>query len=363
MLKTSSHYVVILLELAQKLGMNIDALRSDVGLITLQPAAKDPLLSNEKLGNESLGNERLCYEKLDNQWLDNKGLANLIKAMWRHSGDETLGIDPQSCRMGTWALACDYMVAAETLGELYRRGEKIYSFVPPESMGINFSVDDTKATVEVLGYIGNRDPHHFLMEFLTIVWHRFACWAIDETIPLNQAFFTYPAPDHYRFYQELFQCPVAFDQPVCGYSFSKKYLNSAVCRNREELAAWLRDSPADLLYIPGRDSSITHYIRKQLARELREQMRYPAFDDVCNGLHMSTQVVRRRLEEEGASYQKIKDAVRLELVKELLLNPDLSILDIAERSGFTEAASLTRAFKKWTGITPVQYRNKKLKKH
>ena len=77
---------------------------------------------------------------------------------------------------------------------------------------------------------------------------------------------------------------------------------------------------------------------------------------------MSPQVVRRRLAEEGTSYQKIKDGVRADLVKELLVKPDIAIADIAERAGFTEPAALSRAFKKWIGITPVQYREQKINK-
>ena len=335
-LNTSSHYVTTLLELAATLGMNSDALKKDAGLASLPPAVKEPCL--------------------DNTWLDSNNLANLIKAMWRQSRDETMGIDPQPSRMGTWALACDYMMAAETLGELYRRGEKIYRFVSPASRGIHFSVDKPNATVEVLGYVGERDPYHFLSEFLTVTWHRFACWAIDETIALNQAFFSYSAPGHWRFYPELFQCPVAFDQLSCGYSFNKKYLSRPICRNRQELTIWLHNSPADLLYIPGRNSSITHMIKKQLVRDLREHRQYPAFDDVCRNLHMSTSVVRRKLKEEGSSYQRLKDMVRLELIKELLSNPDISISDVTMRSGFSETASMVRTFKKLEGITPAQYR-------
>ena len=76
---------------------------------------------------------------------------------------------------------------------------------------------------------------------------------------------------------------------------------------------------------------------------------------------MSPQVVRRRLAEEGTSYQKLKDAVRSALVTELLSKPELPIADIAERAGFTEPAALSRAFRKWTGLTPAQYREQKLK--
>jgi len=333
MKKTNSHYVKTLVNLGRNMGLDSNDLLTQIGMTQHQLDDK-------------------------NFWVDNQPFADLVKILWQESQDECLGITSQPTPMGTWALACDYMLSAETLGDLYRRGQHIYTFLNTP-LGITFSTSETDATVKIFGHQGEIDPHHFFSEFLTIVWHRFACWAIDETIPLKEAFFSYSAPEHSWFYDELFQCTIIFDQDSCGFSFNKKMLTTPLCRTREELALWLKDSPADLLYIPGRDSTITSHIKKTLAHDLREQMQFPAFDDICKNLYMSSQVVRRRLDEEGTSYQKIKDIVRLELIKELLTNPDISIADITERAGFSEIASLSRAFKKWTGKTPVQYRRDK----
>jgi len=335
MARTSTHYLATLADRARAFGLDIDALLAEAGIAPQLAQSTD-------------------------QWLDNDLLTGLLKILWRETDDEAIGIDPGTLRMGTWALACDYMLPAENLGELYRRGQRIYSYLPPDSMGVTFHSGEDSATVQVDCYEGERDPRHFLVEFLCVVWHRFPCWAIDEYIPVQQAYFRYPEPEHSWLYEELLQCAVSFEQPFNGFSFSRKYLSRPIRRSKKELEAWLRNSPADLLYLPGRDTSVNAYIRKLLIGQLRLQMRFPAFDQVCEALHMSPQVVRRRLAEEGTSYQKIKDAVRRAVVQELLATPDVPIADIAERAGFTEPAALSRAFKKWTGMTPAQYREKAL---
>ncbi len=338
MAQSSTHYVVVLARQARKFGLDINGLLTEAGISPDLTEAGD-------------------------QWLDNNLLTALVKILWRETSDETIGIDSSPMRMGTWALACDYMLAAENLGELYLRGEHIYNYLPPDSMGMVFSTQGDSVTVEINCYEGERDPDHFLVEFLSVVWHRFPCWAIDEYIPVQQAFFRYPEPRHSWLYEELLQCDVVFEQPFNGFTFSRKYLARPIRRSKKELDAWLRDSPADLLYLPGRDATVNAHIRQELMRELQEHMRFHAFDNICESLHMSTQVVRRRLAEEGTSYQKIKDGVRSDLVKELLAKPDVAISDIAERAGFTEPAALSRAFKKWTGLTPAQYREQKINKN
>lgn len=335
MAQTSTHYVVTLGRLAGQAGLDYEALLVEAGIA--------PALSRDS-----------------GQWLDNDKLTTLLKLLWRETGDESLGVDPDCMPMGTWALACDYMLAAENLGELYRRGGRIYSYLPPARMGVDLSTAADSANIEFSCYEGPRDPDHFLVEFLSVVWHRFACWTIDEYIPVQLASFRHAEPAHSWMYEELLQCPVSFGQASNGFSFSKKFLARPIRRTGSELEAWLRNSPADLLYLPGRDTSVATHIRRQLAQSLQELKRFPAFDKICESLHMSPQVVRRRLAEEGSSYQKLKDAVRSALVMELLSRPEIPIADIAERAGFTEPAALSRAFRKWTGLTPAQYREKKI---
>ena len=332
---TSSHYVVALVRHARRLGLDIDRM--------LVEAHIAPELAEDR-----------------SQWIDNNRLTALMKILWRETNDETIGIEPEPMRMGSWALCCDYMLAAENLGDLYRRGQRIYSYIPPASVGMDFSLQEETATVKIGCYTGNRDPDRYLVELMSVVWHRFPCWVIDEYIPIKQAFFAYPEPAHGGFYEELLQCDVVFDQSFTGFTFSRKYLSRPIRRSKKELETWLRDSPADLLYLPGRNATVNAHIRRELLRELQEHMRFPAFDNICEQLHMSSQVVRRRLTEEGTSYQRIKDTVRYDLSRELLAKPDLAIADIAQRTGFTEPAAFSRAFKKWAGVTPAQYREQKI---
>jgi len=330
--KTTTHYVATLARLAANQGLDVQAVFEEAGI---EPPVAE----------------------ITDEWVDNRYLTALVKILWRETGDETLGIDTQPMRMGSWALVCDYMLAAENLGDLYRRGQRICSYIPPDTMGINFSVGEQSAAVEIDCYRGERDPDHFLVEFLAVVWHRFPCWAIDEYIPVQKAYFRHREPAHAWFYDELLQCDVNFGASGDGFAFNRNFLARPVRRSKTELEAWLRNSPADLLYLPGRDTSIKAHIRRELEKQLQDSMRFPAFEAICATLHMSPQVVRRRLAEEGTSYQKLKDAVRCELVVELLASPELAIADIAQRAGFTEPAALSRAFKKWTGLTPAQYRD------
>jgi len=73
-------------------------------------------------------------------------------------------------------------------------------------------------------------------------------------------------------------------------------------------------------------------------------------------LAMSPQTLRRHLQQEGESFQAIKDHWRRDLAINLLAESSLPIAEIARRTGFSEPSALHRAFKKWTGLAPGAYR-------
>jgi AraC-like DNA-binding protein len=327
----NNHYFITLFNVADKMGLDLDNLANDLGV------------KRASLDEESL-------------WVNDDRLAQLFNILWRESGDECMGLTIEPCAIGTSAFIFEHMLSADTLGELYRRGQKACSLIPSAN-GIKYQVDKENASIHIReGYVGAKDPQRFLIEFITVVWHRFACWATDYYIPLNNVYFAYAQPDHLFCYDGLFQCPVNFEQKVTGFSFDKKLVSKPIVRTKEQLANWLLYSPADLLSMPGLDGTIGKKVKVFLASQLRTNRRLPSFAVTCKKLHITTHKAQRRLSEEGSSYQKIKDAVRFEIIKEMLDNPDYSISQVSERSGFTEVASFARAVKKSTGMTPAQYR-------
>jgi len=81
---------------------------------------------------------------------------------------------------------------------------------------------------------------------------------------------------------------------------------------------------------------------------------------VSQSLAMTPQTLRRRLRDEGQGYQTIKDDLRRDVAIEYLGQPELTLLDIANRLGFSEASTFHRAFKGWTGLAPGAYRQTRL---
>lgn len=75
-------------------------------------------------------------------------------------------------------------------------------------------------------------------------------------------------------------------------------------------------------------------------------------------LNMSSRSLHRQLQEEGASLQNLKDEVRREKAKDLLLRTTKPIKQIAQASGFRNEKSFIRAFRQWTGTSPGAFKSR-----
>ncbi|HLN25659.1 MAG TPA: AraC family transcriptional regulator, partial [Patescibacteria group bacterium] len=102
----------------------------------------------------------------------------------------------------------------------------------------------------------------------------------------------------------------------------------------------------------------SHSIGARLRRHLRplSPEDWPSFEVMAVELGQSPSTLRRRLEAEGQSYQLIKDHLRRDMAINALSETGKSVMEIAADLGFAEPSAFHRAFKKWTGAKPGEYR-------
>jgi len=77
---------------------------------------------------------------------------------------------------------------------------------------------------------------------------------------------------------------------------------------------------------------------------------------VATRLGMSRRSLTRHLEHEHTSYSELLNEVRRELALQLLRRDDLDVQEIAARLGYSLTAAFSRAFRRWEGMSPMQYR-------
>lgn len=81
-------------------------------------------------------------------------------------------------------------------------------------------------------------------------------------------------------------------------------------------------------------------------------------ENLAEALDMPVRTLQLRLEHQGLNYRSVLDKVRLGLAQNYLKDPDLPMIKIAEFLGYSEQSPFQKAFKRWTGKTPGEYRKR-----
>jgi AraC-like DNA-binding protein len=286
--------------------------------------------------------------------------SRLCLALIQELGDESGGVMPDvRTPVGTTRLIAISMINSSTLAGAMRRGVE-FNRVCRVRQGaevvneLNVVNDGKDAVLTYLFQDDGPDVQHSVLCNLAM-WMRFCGWLIGQHIDVISAGCAGPQPEFTAGIRHFFPCPVAYEQPVNSVTFSARHLDAELMRNEVDLNEFLKLAPYYMVIEPQASTlSITHRIREILGDDFRQEM--PSFEELTALLNMSARTLRRRLEKEGTSYQRIKDNARRDVAISMLSRERLTVSEVAEYVGFSDPSAFHRSFKKWTGQSPGSYR-------
>ncbi len=291
-----------------------------------------------------------------NGWVHVDQWVSLAQRSWRLLDDEYWGLSGTRCKPGFFALMVRYVQHCETVESLLREICRFYN-TTREDLVLSVSEEGDRLAFAIELSDDRFDTEHYLLEFMLVVMHRLICWITDTRVRVDYADFAYPEPAHSQLYNQIFHCQHRFDQPRSAFVFNRRYLSRPLVRSSEEIKVFLKNAPVDLMTRPGSDNSTSTRIKGILLESHRRGSGFLDLGSIAEQLNISPQTLRRKLRREDKSYQQIKDNLRRDIAIDKLVREELTVADIAGQLGFAEAASFTRAFKHWTGVSPAEYRS------
>ena len=168
------------------------------------------------------------------------------------------------------------------------------------------------------------------------------------------AYFEHAAPGYRAEYTRIFAGRERFEHDFTGIEFDRELPDRTELPASGELYGVLESLAERKLSRVTRDGGHAELLRDYLVSNAVTER--PQMDAVARSLGISVRSLRRRLDEEGASYIALLNEARATLAKRMLDDPHRSIYETAYAMGFSDASAFHRAFKRWTGMTPTQYR-------
>lgn len=186
------------------------------------------------------------------------------------------------------------------------------------------------------------------------MWHHFICWLLGTRLELKSVTFTARSPVDQELYRTLFQSDVKFSQSENALVFPARFLELPLVQTETSLRDFLHTAPYQLLVTVGDDQTLKSQVVALFGKDFSREL--PGAEEVAASLNMSVSTLRRRLQDEATSFQRIKDECRKEAAVTYMNSPQLTINEVARLMGFDEPSAFFRSFKKWTGMTPGDYR-------
>lgn len=298
---------------------------------------------------------------LDPAWLDDPEARYPLSAttrLWHlaveASGDPAIGLRASRFVSPSHFHALGYgLMASDNLREVFERIERYHQVVG-----------------DALNPVLQRDPERYAMRLLardqaTVL----AAEAIDafaaiylrtcrnrlgrHYAPLGVCL-TRPEPLDPGPWQRLFRAPITFGAAENRLEFALADFESHL-DDTTTLPAQPTETVLEATL--GMQQPLTWERRVRTTIELSLHLGLPSADDIARLLNVSLLSLQRQLANEGWRYDSLLDECRQNLALNYLRDPECSLSDIGDRLGFDDTGSFTRAFRRWTGLSPGQFRN------
>ncbi|AQZ96036.1 AraC family transcriptional regulator [Halopseudomonas phragmitis] len=172
---------------------------------------------------------------------------------------------------------------------------------------------------------------------------------------LREVHIEFPAPAYAERYEALFNCPVLFEQAHNQLLWEPASLTQPLLHNAPSTYAQLRALCEAQLHEQTRHRRLRERVEEILSPRLHSQL--PGITEVARQLGLPSWTLRRRLQiEDGTRFQDIIDETRRDLALSYIRDTELALGEVAFLLGFSSPAAFQRAFKRWAGQAPGQFR-------
>ncbi|UVA81048.1 AraC family transcriptional regulator [Pandoraea commovens] len=267
--------------------------------------------------------------------------------------DEFFGQDSRRMKFGSFAMLCHSVVACHTLEQALQRACRFMGLLL-DDLEMHLVRDGALARLEVHERPDAKAPRIFGHETLLILFYALTCWLIARRVTLGTAYFAFDEPVYSEEYRTMYSARLVFGAPHTAIEFDAACLDLPVVQNEVTVKDFLRAAPGNIILKYKNTKGMVARVRRRLKTMPTDS--WPAFEALAGEFHTTPSTLRRRLEDEGQSYQSIKDQLRRDLAIHALCHTSKPMLEIALSLGFADPSAFFRAFRKWTGARPGDYR-------
>ena len=244
------------------------------------------------------------------------------------------------------------LMSSSTVGEGLERAIHYHRVIAGENW---IEVEKRPNSMSIRLISGNlpEDARALHTEYVALLLLKLLSWIAGHDVHATEVRFTHPRLADEGEYQRALRCSVRFQCPENTVLLSGAVVDRPSLNANPEIARIHQEFAEHQLAEFG-EESVAHEVAKQLASLL--EVGPCDLPTIANVQHMSPRTLQRRLAEEDTTFQKILESLRRNLCLRHLKLTHVPLSEIAYLAGFADASSFNRAVRRWTGQTPLRYR-------
>lgn len=306
----------------------------------------------------------LNYQALQqsDEFFDAACYPALLQAAVDASRDPLLGLRfGMAAEPDRWGVLGYIMSVCGTLGEAMQCQQRYQSLVG--SIGsIAVEPVDTGQPGEFLklSWQTAKPPLPAMAEEAVAGWVRFGRWITHTDRSPQQVAFKHAPPEDPKLrdeYWHFFRCPVQFNADYNGLVISIDMLSLSLKQPDRKMRDWLQQHVEDRLQQLDQENELIARLRGYIEKQLPKGV--PEIGAVADAFNLSTRTLQRRLKEQNETYKSFVEHTRSRLAKRYLDMGRYNLTEITFLLGFSEQSAFSRAFKRWTGVTPRDYQRQR----
>jgi AraC-like DNA-binding protein len=273
----------------------------------------------------------------------------------RRTGDPDLGLKAGRSmplgRAGPLAYAMHSAASLRQAADLARRYARLFS----DRLEVHCEIEGGRAMVHV--DVGPTAPRP-IRDFAMSAWFTNHVREPLRDVSGVECWFSHPEPQDRTEYERTFSpATLRFDAPCCAFSFATERFDAPLASSDPVLHVLLCEHAGFAFQRLCAGSSLTAQVR-HVANPVFLRGR-PTMHRIARELGISPRTLRRGLEREGTTFKAVLDHLRHERALRYLGSHEMGCSEIARQLGFSQVEGFYRAFKRWTGRTPLRYRRER----
>ncbi len=202
----------------------------------------------------------------------------------------------------------------------------------------------------------NDGAYRHTTECIMVAVLRFFRFVSESQFQPLMIYFTHTEGANAEEYERVYGCPVVLGAEEIRVYFKPEVLNTRIWQAEPELLRFHEQLAHEKLQELARFDLVTE-VRRAIGESLESGN--TSLETVAKRLSVAPRRLRSQLAEAGSSFNQVLADYRCRLAKRLLAHTSESIEQIVYLTGFSEPSTFYRAFKRWTNLTPIEYRKKK----